>query len=153
MQRTVIVIAVVVIVVALLGFIGLPWLQNKLFGETTSVTAQILEARIDNQVGFPGAKGATVSKIVAVVEITIKHGTAPDTIQDLGVRDDENNVIDVNWGRMEPEKRDIESKGKTTLIVREAFFPTDFKVGRLVDKQQKYLCYIRMPPVSGSCAK
>ena len=153
MQRTVIVIAVVVIVVGLMGYVGVPWLQNKLFGETTSVTAQILETCIDNEVEVPGAKGATVSKIVAVVEITFKYGAAPDSIQDLAVRDDENNVIDVNWGRGEPEKRDIESKGKTTLIVREAFFPTDFKVGRLVDKTGKYLCYIRMPPVSGPCGK
>jgi hypothetical protein len=148
MQRTVIVIAVVVVLVGFLGFIVLPWLRTKLFGEANSVTLNILTACVDNDVEVPGAKGTTVSKIVAEVEIAFPYGTAPDSISDLTVRDDNNEVVDVNWGRMEPEKRDIESKGKTTLILREAFFPTDFKQGKLIYKNDKYLCYFRMPAVT-----
>lgn len=145
MQRTVIVIAVVVVLVGFLGFIVLPWMQDKLFGESSPVSVTILEACIDNDVEIPGAKGTTAPRIVAVVEITFKYGTAPDSIWDLTVRDDNDKVIeDVNWGRKEPDKRDNEAKGKTTLTVPEAFFPLDFKQGHLWDKEKRR-CFFRMP--------
>ena len=90
MQRTIILIEVVVVLVGFLGFIVLPWLQQKLSGDSNQVTATVLEACIDNEVEVPGAKGATVQRIVAVVEITFKFGTEPDSIQDLSIRDDDN---------------------------------------------------------------
>jgi hypothetical protein len=151
MQRTVIVIAVVVVLVGFLGFIVLPWMQQKLFGESSPVTLTVLTACIDNDVEVPGTKGQTVPKIVAEVEISFKYGTAPDSIHELSVHDDDDKVVDVNWGRSEPDKRDNESKGKTTLTVKEAFFPTDFKQGHLWDKDKR-LCYFRLPAVTGNCA-
>ncbi|HLX62597.1 MAG TPA: hypothetical protein VKX17_15070 [Planctomycetota bacterium] len=151
MQRTVIVIAVVVVLVGFLGFIVLPWLQKALFGETNEVSVTILSACRDDDVDS-GIKGQSVSRIVAEVEITFKYGDEPDSIQDLVVKDDDNNLVEVNWGAAEPEKRPLESKNKTSLIIRQAFFPTDFRQGKLWQKD-KYLCYFRMPAVSTMCPR
>src|SRR5947209_8292416 len=97
MQRTIIVLAIVVISVGFLGFVALPWLQTKLFGGTSDVRVTVLSAVRDDDVGVPGTK-ESVSRIVAEMEIVFPYGMAPDSIGELSVRDDNEAVVDVNWG-------------------------------------------------------
>lgn len=139
-----VVIGVVLTVLLVVGGYSLisSWLNNK----TSQVQAKILSAVRDDEVRVQGAKD-TVSRIVVEMEITFPYGAAPDSIAELGVRDDSEAVVDVYWGQAEPEKNDIEAKSITKWIIREAFFPIDFKQGKLVGKNG-YLCYFKMPPVA-----
>ncbi|MEI6232621.1 MAG: hypothetical protein WCT04_06190 [Planctomycetota bacterium] len=139
-----VIVGVVVAVVVIYGGYTLinRWLNNT----TSQVQAKILNAVRDDDVGVTGAK-ESVSRIVVEMEITFPYGNTPDNLDDLVVRDDNEAVVDVNWGRTQPEKNDIEDRNITKWIFREAFFPIDFKQGKLYGKN-KYLCYFRMPPVT-----
>ncbi len=141
-----VVLGVVVTVLVIVGGYKMisGWLNNK----TSQVQAKILSAIRDDEVRVQGAKD-TVSRIVVEMEITFPYGGAPDSVAELGVRDDNEGVVDVYWGQAEPEKNDIEARSITKWIFREAFFPIDFKQGKLVGKNG-YLCYFKMPPVAPS---
>jgi len=146
MQRTVIILVLVIIAVAFLGYVALPWFKSALGLDSSEIRVNILSAFIDPEVVVPGTKGQTVQRIVAEVEIIFPYGTAPDSIMDLSVRDDEDKVVEVDWGATEPSKIDNEGRSTTKLIVRECFFPTDFKQGKLWSKT-KFLYYFKMPPL------
>ena len=144
MQRTIIILGIVVVLVGFLGYFVLPWMQGKFSSNDVRVT--ILSAVRDDNVGVPGTK-ESVSRIVAEMEIEFPYGMAPDSIGELSVRDDSEAVVDVNWGQNEPEKVDMEGRSRTKLIVRQAFFPIDFKQGKLWNKT-RFLYYFKMPPVT-----
>jgi hypothetical protein len=132
-----------IILVGFLGFILLPWLKDKLFGETMDVRVNILSAFIDNEVAVPNSK-ETVARIVTELEIAFPYGSAPDSIADLTVRADDGTTVDINWGSREVEKHDVEDRSMTKFIAREAFFPIDFKQGMLRNKNRD-LVYFKMP--------
>lgn len=135
-----VVLAVVVIYGGYSAISG--WLDNR----TSQVTAKVLSAILDDDVAVPNQK-ESVSRIVVEMEINFPYGSAPDSIAELSVKDDNEATVDVNWGSAEPEKNDIEARSMTKLIIRQAFFPTDFKQGKLMGKNG-YLCYFKLPAVT-----
>ncbi len=135
-----------VIVAVLVGWGGYSVISGWVNNATSQVQAHVLSAVRDDDVGVPGSK-ESVSRIVAEMEIVFPYGMAPDSIGELSVRDDSETVVDVNWGPNDPEKVDVEGRSMTKLIVRQAFFPIDFKQGRLWNKT-RFLCILKMPPVT-----
>ncbi len=123
MQRTIIVLVLIIIAVAFLGFVALPWFKSMLGLDSKDVIVKVLSAFQDDDVVVPGTNGKTVPRIVTGNGdlVSLRRG-APDSITDLTIRDDEDRVVDVDWGRSEPQKYDVEGRAQTKLIVRECFF-------------------------------
>jgi len=121
---------------------GIPVLKRKFMGESLQVRAQVLRAFEDPEVKVGNE---LVRRNIVDLEILFPMGSAPSTVRELQIEDDDGRIVDVYWSN-NPDREDNEDKGVTRWVVREAFFPVEFRQGNLRNKV-RVLTYIRMPPL------
>jgi len=141
--RGLVIFLVSVTVIAVLGFWGLPYVKNKMFGESLQTSVKILGVPEENfDVDF---NGQSVSRTIVDLEILFPMGRAPENHKELFVVSESGAPIEVNWTR--PETReDIPEKGITRWVIKPAFFPIGFRKGILRNKYSD-LCTIEIKAV------
>lgn len=144
MPKGLLIFLAVAALIAVLGFIGLPWLKTALLGESRQVRYKVTMAVDDYEVLT--AKNQTVSRTVVGLELYFPMGGAPESPKDIEVVGDEGRVIQADWSR--PEREDLPDQGVTRWVIKEIFLPLGFRQGLLrTTKYNKELCYIKLPPV------
>ena len=139
------ILVVVALAIILTGVYGIQWLKSSLLGESREVRIVFHSAFIDDDVLEPKSK-QSVSRIVVEMEIHFPYASAPDTLSDLSVRDTKEEQEEVNWGSAPVERVPIEDRNIVKFVIREAFFPTDFRAGTLRNKNG-VLCAFKMPTI------
>jgi hypothetical protein len=140
-SRSLVIFIAVVLLVVGAGYWGLPYFKQKIFGTSMQTRVTLLAAEEDYEVNL---KGTTVSRMVLSLEIIFPINGAPEKKEELAVVGDDGKPVRVEWTK--PDKQDDFDKGTTRWVLRESFFPIDFRSGMLRN-QYKDLGYIRVPQV------
>lgn len=146
MSRGLVIFLIIVVLIAIFGFWGLPVIKQRLFGESMQTHVNIISAVDSFDVEF---RGKQVSRTVVEMEIFFPMGGAPENLGDLKselmVVNDQGKPYDVIWGR--PESReDIPEKGQTRWLFKPAYFEIGFRGGMLKNKFRD-LCYFTLKDV------
>ena len=134
----------IVALIAVFGFWGLPFIKQKLFGESMTTRVEIISAVDDFDVDY---KGKSVSRTVVEMDIFFPMGGAPENVKELQVVGEDGHPIDANW-KLE-SRDDIPEKGLTKWSIRPAFFEIGFRAGMLKNKYRD-LCFIRLTNVKNA---
>lgn len=147
MPKSVLLLIVGILFVLLMAYVGIPWLKNAVgFGSRVDVKVNTIWAVRDDKVNTPDGSD-TVSRIVVEMEVVFPYGSAPDSLDEIGFRNDDGSAVEINWGNF-VDRRNLEDRSETVLAFKSVFFPIDFKQGWLVNKKSnRELFYYRMPPL------
>jgi hypothetical protein len=135
----------VVAAIALMGFFGLPHLKRMLVGQSFQARLNVTMAVEDFEVKVSPKSPQTVSRMVISLEVHFPMGGAPENVSELQVVDDTGKPIQVEWNK--PEREDLPDQGVTRWLIKESFFPIDFRSGILRNKYNKDLGRIIVPQV------
>jgi hypothetical protein len=134
----------IVVLIAIVGFWGLPYIKQKLFGESMTTRVDIVSAVDAFDVEY---KGKSVSKTVVEMDIYFPMGSAPENAKELQMVAEDGRAIDAIW-KVE-SKEDIPEKGLTKWMIRPVFFEIGFRAGTLKNKYRD-LCFIRLANVKNA---
>ena len=132
-------------VIAAAAFWGWPVLKSAFnLGDSYLVKYEVTSAEDVPDVEFKKGEEVTmVPRTVVGIVINFPMGSAPETINELSIEDDDGHPIDVIWQGV--DKRDMEDL-RVTRISAKLFLPMGFRQGRLKNKLRE-LAYIRLPKV------
>jgi len=137
-----IIISIVLVLSGIMFFV-VPSLKRKFIGDSLETRYRVLnwEDSYDVLIGEQ-----VVSRTVVEMELIFPMGSAPAHYNELEVRDDAGEPIQVKF--LPPEKTDDEDKRETRWYMKTVFFPIHFRQGMLRIKMRP-LVYLRLGTTQG----
>ena len=142
MSRGLFIFIVLVLLVLGGGYLGVPYIRQKMVGQSLQTKINVLMAEDAFEVMY---KNKSVSRTVVSFEVLFPLGSAAEVASELEVFGDDGKKLQVE-GMSAPLRQDDFDKSLTKWTYKAAFFPIGFRRGMLRNKYRD-LGHIWLPEV------